>query len=182
MPSISIRPRRARQSPDVDQHRARGRRSQRTGGRQRRVPVGRAHRRRPSAATRRRASCSTGSNCPLRARRAARLAVRTARAVHHEPQRADAGHRRRARHQARNAGLYERRRRRIVRLPTRHLRCGGNAVRRLTMRAAPARLQDCFSILDLRELARRRLPAPIFHYMDGGAEDEATLQRNTCRL
>jgi L-lactate dehydrogenase (cytochrome) len=47
------------------------------------------------------------------------------------------------------------------------------------MRAAPARLQDCFSILDLRELARRRLPAPIFHYMDGGAEDEATLRRNT---
>jgi L-lactate dehydrogenase (cytochrome) len=47
------------------------------------------------------------------------------------------------------------------------------------MRAAPANLQDCFSIFDLRELARRRLPAPIFHYMDGGAEDEATLQRNT---
>ena len=47
------------------------------------------------------------------------------------------------------------------------------------MRAAPANLRDCFSILDLRELARRRLPAPIFHYMDGGAEDEATLRRNT---
>ena len=47
------------------------------------------------------------------------------------------------------------------------------------MRTAPANLQDCFSIFDLRELARRRLPAPIFHYMDGGAEDEATLQRNT---
>jgi L-lactate dehydrogenase (cytochrome) len=47
------------------------------------------------------------------------------------------------------------------------------------MRAAPATLRDCFSILDLRELARRRLPAPIFHYMDGGAEDEATLRRNT---
>jgi L-lactate dehydrogenase (cytochrome) len=47
------------------------------------------------------------------------------------------------------------------------------------MRAAPAHLQDCFSIFDLRELARRRLPAPIFHYMDGGAEDEATMQRNT---
>jgi hypothetical protein len=46
------------------------------------------------------------------------------------------------------------------------------------MRAAPANLEDCFSIFDLRELARRRLPAPIFHYMDGGAEDEATLQRN----
>jgi L-lactate dehydrogenase (cytochrome) len=47
------------------------------------------------------------------------------------------------------------------------------------MRSAPANLDACFSIFDLRELARRRLPAPIFHYMDGGAEDEATLRRNT---
>jgi L-lactate dehydrogenase (cytochrome) len=47
------------------------------------------------------------------------------------------------------------------------------------MRSAPANLDDCLSIHDLRALAQRRLPAPIFHYMDGGAEDEATLQRNT---
>lgn len=39
-------------------------------------------------------------------------------------------------------------------------------------------LENCHSILDLRELARRRLPAPIFNYMDGGAETEATAQRN----
>ncbi len=38
---------------------------------------------------------------------------------------------------------------------------------------------SCRNIADLRELARRRLPAPIFHYVDGGAEDEVTLRRNT---
>ncbi|MCH7631507.1 MAG: alpha-hydroxy-acid oxidizing protein, partial [Proteobacteria bacterium] len=39
-------------------------------------------------------------------------------------------------------------------------------------------LQRCFNIYDLRELARRRLPLPIFSYMDGGSDDEETLQRN----
>lgn len=37
----------------------------------------------------------------------------------------------------------------------------------------------CHNIADLRRLARRRLPAPVFHYMDGGADDELTLRRNT---
>ena len=32
---------------------------------------------------------------------------------------------------------------------------------------------------DLKELARRRLPGPIYHYIDGAAEDETTYQRNT---
>lgn len=36
----------------------------------------------------------------------------------------------------------------------------------------------CHNIADLRRLARRRLPAPVFHYMDGGADDELTLRRN----
>lgn len=35
------------------------------------------------------------------------------------------------------------------------------------------------SIEDLRAMARRRLPQPIFDYMDGGAEDELTLRRNS---
>jgi isopentenyl diphosphate isomerase/L-lactate dehydrogenase-like FMN-dependent dehydrogenase len=34
------------------------------------------------------------------------------------------------------------------------------------------------SIDDLRRLARRRLPAVVFAYIDGGAEDEVTLQEN----
>jgi len=41
------------------------------------------------------------------------------------------------------------------------------------------RLQDCYRTEDFRRLARRRLPAPIFHYIDGGADDESTLRRNT---
>jgi L-lactate dehydrogenase (cytochrome) len=40
-------------------------------------------------------------------------------------------------------------------------------------------LVGCHNIEQLRMLARRRLPRPIFHYLDGGAESEETLQRNT---
>ncbi len=36
------------------------------------------------------------------------------------------------------------------------------------------------NIEDLRHLARRRLPKPVFDYLDGGAEDELTLTEN-CR-
>ena len=41
------------------------------------------------------------------------------------------------------------------------------------------RLKDCFNIDDFRRLAKRRLPSPIFNFIDGGAEDEVTLRRNT---
>jgi len=41
------------------------------------------------------------------------------------------------------------------------------------------RLGDCHNFHDFRELARRRLPSPIFNYIDGGADDEVTLRRNT---
>jgi L-lactate dehydrogenase (cytochrome) len=43
----------------------------------------------------------------------------------------------------------------------------------------PRRLEECHSILDLRSLARRRLPSPIYHYLDGAAETEWTARRNT---
>ncbi len=42
-----------------------------------------------------------------------------------------------------------------------------------------ASLERCFSIEDLRQRARYKLPRPIFDYMDGGAEDEWTMRRNT---
>jgi L-lactate dehydrogenase (cytochrome) len=35
------------------------------------------------------------------------------------------------------------------------------------------------NIQDLRLLAQRRLPRPVFDYLDGGAEDEITLRENT---
>ena len=40
-------------------------------------------------------------------------------------------------------------------------------------------LADCNNNRDLRELARRKLPWPIFNYMDGGADDEWSLANNT---
>ena len=43
----------------------------------------------------------------------------------------------------------------------------------------PRRLSQCSNVDDLRDLARRRLPGPIFHYIDGAADDEVTYRRNT---
>lgn len=40
-------------------------------------------------------------------------------------------------------------------------------------------LSDCHNIADFRELARRRLPFPVFHYIDGAGDDELTKDRNT---
>src|SRR4029077_7312271 len=37
----------------------------------------------------------------------------------------------------------------------------------------------CYNIAELRKLARKRMPAPMFHYIDGAADDEWTLKRNT---
>ncbi len=41
------------------------------------------------------------------------------------------------------------------------------------------RLQDCHNFHDFRRMAQQRLPGPIFNYIDGAAEDEVTLRRNT---
>ncbi len=43
----------------------------------------------------------------------------------------------------------------------------------------PMRLSDCHNTIDFRELARRRLPYPVFHYIDGAADDETTRLRNS---
>jgi L-lactate dehydrogenase (cytochrome) len=40
-------------------------------------------------------------------------------------------------------------------------------------------LNGCLSVLDMRNCARRRLPAPIFNILDGAAETETTAHRNT---
>ena len=40
-------------------------------------------------------------------------------------------------------------------------------------------LSKCNDINDFRKLAKSKLPFPIFHYIDGGADDETTLKRNT---
>src|SRR5262252_8965043 len=43
----------------------------------------------------------------------------------------------------------------------------------------PVRIDRCNNVNDFRSLARRRLPGPIFHYIDGAADDEITYRRNT---
>jgi L-lactate dehydrogenase (cytochrome) len=40
-------------------------------------------------------------------------------------------------------------------------------------------LKDCNNFDDFRKLAKKKLPSPIFHYIDGGSDDEVTLKRNT---
>jgi len=40
-------------------------------------------------------------------------------------------------------------------------------------------LKDCHNFEDFRKLAKKKLPSPIFHYIDGGSDDEVTLKRNT---
>ena len=34
------------------------------------------------------------------------------------------------------------------------------------------RLSDCHNFMDFRKLAKKRLPSPIFNYIDGAADDE----------
>lgn len=40
-------------------------------------------------------------------------------------------------------------------------------------------LSRCFNVGDLRKVAKRRLPASLFGYIDGGSDDECTLRGNT---
>ena len=40
-------------------------------------------------------------------------------------------------------------------------------------------LKDCHNFSDFRKLAKKKLPSPIFHYIDGAADDEITYARNT---
>jgi L-lactate dehydrogenase (cytochrome) len=39
-------------------------------------------------------------------------------------------------------------------------------------------LKKVFNVSDLRALARKRLPAPLFNYIDGGADDETNVLGN----
>ena len=39
--------------------------------------------------------------------------------------------------------------------------------------------ENCHNVKDLRLLAKQNLPGPIFHYIDGAADDEVTYRRNT---
>ena len=41
------------------------------------------------------------------------------------------------------------------------------------------KLSNCYNFQDFRKLAKKKLPSPIFHYIDGAADDEITYARNT---
>ena len=41
------------------------------------------------------------------------------------------------------------------------------------------KLQDCHNFNDFRLLAKKKLPSPVFNYIDGAADDEKTYERNT---
>ena len=38
---------------------------------------------------------------------------------------------------------------------------------------------NCHNINSFRQLAKQKLPSPIFNYIDGAADDEVTYSRNT---
>jgi len=40
-------------------------------------------------------------------------------------------------------------------------------------------INSCHNFKDFRNLAKSRLPSPVFHYIDGAADDEVTYRRNT---
>ena len=40
-------------------------------------------------------------------------------------------------------------------------------------------LERCYNIARLRERAAKRMPAAMFHYIDGAAGDEWTMRQNT---
>ena len=40
-------------------------------------------------------------------------------------------------------------------------------------------IDNCHNFEDFRNLAKKRLPSPIFHYIDGAADDEVTIKQNT---
>lgn len=48
-----------------------------------------------------------------------------------------------------------------------HFSAGGDALSR------------CYNIADLRQRAKSKLPSPMFHYIDGGSDDEWSLRRNS---
>ncbi len=54
-----------------------------------------------------------------------------------------------------------------------------NEASRLAARKHFMGLEDCNNTADFRELARRRLPYPVFHYIDGAADDEVTKRQNS---
>ncbi len=51
-------------------------------------------------------------------------------------------------------------------------------LRAVTLNATERRLGACYDVADLRRAARRRIPRPVFDYVDGGADEEIAVAAN----
>ena len=51
-------------------------------------------------------------------------------------------------------------------------------LRGVTLNATERRLGACYDVADLRRAAKRRIPRPVFDYVDGGADEEIAVTAN----
>ena len=40
-------------------------------------------------------------------------------------------------------------------------------------------IDKCYNVDDMRKYAKKKLPKPVFDYIDGGSDDEFTYKNNT---
>src|SRR5215475_3423106 len=52
-------------------------------------------------------------------------------------------------------------------------------LRQVSLSATERRLASCFDVSDLRRVAKRRIPRPVFDYVDGAADEEIAMAANT---
>jgi L-lactate dehydrogenase (cytochrome) len=52
-------------------------------------------------------------------------------------------------------------------------------LRTVTLDARARRLASCYDVADLRRVAKRRIPRPVFDYVDGAADEEIAVAGNT---
>jgi L-lactate dehydrogenase (cytochrome) len=52
-------------------------------------------------------------------------------------------------------------------------------LRTVTLDARSRRLASCYDVADLRRVAKRRIPRPVFDYVDGAADEEIAVAANT---
>jgi L-lactate dehydrogenase (cytochrome) len=52
-------------------------------------------------------------------------------------------------------------------------------LRAVTLDATARRLGACYDVADLRRMAQRRIPRPVFDYVDGAADEEIAVAANT---
>ena len=52
-------------------------------------------------------------------------------------------------------------------------------LRGVSLDATERRLGSCYDVADLRRVAKRRIPRPVFDYVDGGADEEIAVAANS---